>query len=97
MKDGRSSSGSGSGSGSGSSGGSSGSSGGGGHVLVCLLLARLIFDHECVGDTFLRNVGSYMDYTALFPRKWQLSIIISFCCIQYFIYLRNIIQNSGDI
>jgi hypothetical protein len=23
------------------------------------------------GDTFLRNVGSHMEYTALYPRRWQ--------------------------
>jgi hypothetical protein len=36
-------------------------------------LARLIFDHEDGGDTFLRNVGSYTDYTALYPSRWQFS------------------------
>jgi hypothetical protein len=35
-------------------------------------LARLIFDPEDGGDTFLRNVGSYTDYTALYPTR-QLS------------------------
>jgi hypothetical protein len=31
-------------------------------------LARLIFDTEDGGDTFLRNVISHTDYTALYPR-----------------------------
>jgi hypothetical protein len=30
-------------------------------------LARLIFDPEDGGNTFLRNVGSYTDYTVLYP------------------------------
>jgi hypothetical protein len=29
----------------------------------------LIFDPEDGGDTFLRNVGSYTDYTVLYPKK----------------------------
>jgi hypothetical protein len=33
--------------------------------------ARLIFDPEDGGETFLRNVGSYTDYTVLYPRRWQ--------------------------
>jgi hypothetical protein len=32
---------------------------------------RLIFYPEDGSDTFLRNVGSHTDYTALFPRIWQ--------------------------
>jgi hypothetical protein len=39
------------------------------------LLARLIFDLEDGGDTFLRNVGSYTDYMALYPRRWQFSVL----------------------
>jgi hypothetical protein len=35
-------------------------------------LARLIFDPEDWGDTFLRNVSSYTDYTALYPRTWAI-------------------------
>jgi hypothetical protein len=35
------------------------------------LLARLIFDPEDVGDTFLRNVGSCTYYTTLYIRRWQ--------------------------
>jgi hypothetical protein len=31
--------------------------------------ARLIFDPEAGGDTFLRNVGSYTDYTAVYPTR----------------------------
>jgi hypothetical protein len=33
-------------------------------------LARLIFEPENGGDTFLRNVCSHMDYTAIYPRRW---------------------------
>jgi hypothetical protein len=40
-------------------------------------LARLIFDPEDGGDTLLRNVGSCTDYTALYPRRWQFSKVIS--------------------
>jgi hypothetical protein len=43
-----------------------------------LFLARLIFDPEDGGDTFLRNVGSYTDYTALYPRRWQFSEVQRF-------------------
>jgi hypothetical protein len=32
-------------------------------------LARLIFDPEDGGDIFLRNVGSYTDYTVLYNRR----------------------------
>jgi hypothetical protein len=35
----------------------------------------VIFDPEDGGDTFLRNVGSFTDYTALYPRIWQFSFI----------------------
>jgi hypothetical protein len=35
---------------------------------------RLIFDPEVGGDTFLRNVGLHMDYTALYFRRWQHSV-----------------------
>jgi hypothetical protein len=35
---------------------------------------RLIFDPEDGGDTFLRNVGSYIYYTALYLRRWQISL-----------------------
>jgi hypothetical protein len=34
-----------------------------------LFLARLIFDHEDGGDTFLRNVGPYTNYTIPYPRR----------------------------
>jgi hypothetical protein len=34
-------------------------------------LARLIFCPEDGGYTFLREVGSHMDYTALYLRRWQ--------------------------
>jgi hypothetical protein len=39
---------------------------------TCLLLL-LLLDPEDVGDTFLRNVGSNTDYTALHPRRQQRS------------------------
>jgi hypothetical protein len=32
-------------------------------------LARLSLDHEDVGDKFLRNVVSHIDYKALYPRR----------------------------
>jgi hypothetical protein len=34
---------------------------------------KMIFDHEVGGDTFLRNVGSYTDYTALYPRRRKIT------------------------
>jgi hypothetical protein len=34
-------------------------------------LVRLIFDPKYGGDNFLRNVGSHMDYAALYTRRWQ--------------------------
>jgi hypothetical protein len=37
------------------------------------VVALLIFDPEDGGNTFLRNVGSYADYTVLYPRRWQFS------------------------
>jgi hypothetical protein len=40
-------------------------------------LARLIFVSEDRGDMSLRNVGSYMDYTALYPRIWQSKVSIT--------------------
>jgi hypothetical protein len=39
-----------------------------------LLLAQLIFDREDGGDNFLRNIGSYTNYMAPYPRRWLLSI-----------------------
>jgi hypothetical protein len=38
---------------------------------ACWLLALLIFDPEDGGDTSLRNVGSHVDYTVLYPGRWQ--------------------------
>jgi hypothetical protein len=38
----------------------------GDHVLARQFLSRLIFDPEDGSDKFLRNVGSYTDYTALY-------------------------------
>jgi hypothetical protein len=29
------------------------------------------FEPQDGRDTFLRNVGSHTDYTALYPRRWQ--------------------------
>jgi hypothetical protein len=39
--------------------------------ITCIirLLARLIFDSENGGDTFLLNVGSYGGYTALYFKR----------------------------
>jgi hypothetical protein len=36
-------------------------------------LAWLIFDPDDGGNTFLWNVGSYTDYTALYPGRWEFS------------------------
>jgi hypothetical protein len=36
-------------------------------------LARLILFPEDGDDAFLLNFGSYADYTALCPRRWQFS------------------------
>jgi hypothetical protein len=33
-------------------------------------VAGLIFDCEHGGDTFLRNIGSHMNNTALYPRRF---------------------------
>jgi hypothetical protein len=44
-------------------------------------IARLIFDPEDGGDTFLGNVGSHTGYTELYLGRWQhskLKIILSF-------------------
>jgi hypothetical protein len=41
--------------------------------VVGWFLAGLIFYHEDGSDTFLRNDGLHMDYTALYPRIWKLS------------------------
>jgi hypothetical protein len=41
-------------------------------------LARLIFCPEDGGDTFLRKVCSHMDYTALYPRRFQHSTFFVF-------------------
>jgi hypothetical protein len=35
------------------------------------LLARLILDPEDIDDSFIRNVCSHTDYTALYRRRWQ--------------------------
>jgi hypothetical protein len=35
------------------------------------LQAGFFFDPEDVGATFLRNVASYAEYTALYPRTWR--------------------------
>jgi hypothetical protein len=39
----------------------------------CWFLAWLIFDPEDGGYMFLQNVSSYMNYTVLYPRRWQFS------------------------
>jgi hypothetical protein len=39
--------------------------------LLRWFLVQLIFDLEDGGDTFLRNIGSHTEYTALYPTIWQ--------------------------
>jgi hypothetical protein len=41
-------------------------------VKISLLAARLIVYPEDRDETFLLGVGSYTDYTALYPRRWKL-------------------------
>jgi hypothetical protein len=36
---------------------------------------RLILGPEDRGDAFLRNFGSFTDYTALHPRRWKRSLL----------------------
>jgi hypothetical protein len=43
------------------------------HLLAHWCLSRLIFDPEDESDTFLRNLCSCTDHTALYPSRWQLS------------------------
>jgi hypothetical protein len=43
------------------------------YLLAFWFLAWLIFNPEGGHDTFFWNVTSYMDYTALYPRRWKLS------------------------
>jgi hypothetical protein len=38
-------------------------------------LARLDFYPEDGGDIFLRNIGSHTEYTTLYPRRWQHSLL----------------------
>jgi hypothetical protein len=45
--------------------------------IFTLVFARLIFDPEDEGHTFLRNVGSHKDYTELYPRRWQHSATLN--------------------
>jgi hypothetical protein len=47
-----------------------------GHLLARWCLPRLIFDPDDGGGTFLRNVGSYTDYTVPYSRRWQLSTLM---------------------
>jgi hypothetical protein len=44
-----------------------------GHLLHVGFLFGWFFYSEDGGDTFLRNIGSHTDYTALYPIIWQLS------------------------
>lgn len=48
---------------------------GGNWNIPCWFFVQLIFNPEDTGDIFLWNGGSYMDYTTLYLRKWQLSIL----------------------
>jgi hypothetical protein len=43
--------------------------------LVVTIPARLILDAEIAGNTFLRNVDSYTEYTALRFRRWNRSAL----------------------
>jgi hypothetical protein len=47
-------------------------------------LVRVIFNHDDGCEMFLRNVGSYKGWTALHPRRWQLSWLtgVMFTAIQ---------------
>jgi hypothetical protein len=56
------------------------------------MLARLIFNFEDRGDKFLSNVGSYMDYTALYTRRWQLSYFINFSYVLYLEFAPDIVK-----
>jgi hypothetical protein len=37
------------------------------------------FEPEGEGDTLLKNIGSEMDYMALYPGRWKLSINLLLC------------------
>jgi hypothetical protein len=53
-------------------------------------LLGLIFDPEDGGDTFLRNVSSHTDYTALYPRRWQPVTVSAQAFVDLFIaFLRD--------
>jgi hypothetical protein len=40
------------------------------NAVNCSTLIFWLSDSEDGGDTFLRNVGSHIDYTALYLRRW---------------------------
>jgi hypothetical protein len=44
-------------------------------MLHAAFFARFILDPEDGGGMFLRNVGSHMDYTVLYPRRSQPQIL----------------------
>jgi hypothetical protein len=47
------------------------------------VLARLTFNPEDVGNKWLQNIGSYMDYTTLHPRRWQSEILQWFLVLSF--------------
>jgi hypothetical protein len=48
-----------------------------GITFICLVTCYALvscsadFDPEEGGETFLLNVGAHIDYTVLYPRRWQ--------------------------
>jgi hypothetical protein len=46
------------------------------HLLARWFLSLLILDPEDGSDTLLRNVGSYTDYTALYPTRLELYVCV---------------------
>jgi hypothetical protein len=60
------------------------------YLLQAGFLLDLFFDHEDGGDMFLRNVGWLsMDYTALYPRRYNSSYRLHFSVKVIFIFLRE--------
>jgi hypothetical protein len=54
-------------------------------------IVRLIFDPEDGSDTFLKNVGSYADYTTQHPRRWH-----SYRCENLKLYKTFFLANSAQ-
>jgi hypothetical protein len=57
------------------------------YLLAFWFLAWLIFNPEDGHNTFLWNDASYMDYTALYPRRWNFH---NDCCENFRSYNHNI-------